>query len=126
MAKSLCKYRRVEIAEQIAAITDIVSAPEYICSSCARAAADKAFLCKPVAITLNGGKPANKSKNKISTEASIADPVSEHLDQIKWSKLGKKETRKLKKLARKKTKKFKQAAKALKRYNAAVKKAKAK
>ena len=127
MAKSLCKYRRVEIAAQIAAITCIVSAPKYICSSCARAASDKAYLCKPSAISLKRGQPANVLPALISTEADrppptpLLAPVNQHA--VEGTKLGKKKSRKLKKLAKKKAKKLKQATKALKRYNAALGKA---
>lgn len=123
MTKSLCKYRRVEIAAQIATITHIVSAPKYICRSCARVASDKAHLCKPVAISLQRGKTADSIPAKITTELLVQPfaPVKQH--PAKWATLGKKEARRLKKLAKKKAKKFKQASKALKRYNAALKKA---
>ncbi|MGF1759006.1 hypothetical protein L4D76_13930 [Photobacterium sagamiensis] len=127
MAKSLCKYRRVEIAAQIAAITCIVSAPKYICTSCARVASDKAYLCKPSAISLKRVQPANVTPVKITAEADpilpiqLLAPVNQHA--VEGATLGKKKTRKLKKLAKKKAKKFKQATKALRRYNAALEKA---
>ena len=49
MAKSLCKYRRVEIAAQFSTISRIVSTANYMCSSCTRVASEKAYLCKPSA-----------------------------------------------------------------------------
>ena len=50
MAKSLCKYRRVEIAAQFSTISRIVSTANYMCSSCTRVASEKAYLCKPSAL----------------------------------------------------------------------------
>jgi len=127
MAKSLCKYRRIEIAAQIAAITGIVSAPMYICTSCARVANDKAYLCKPSAISLKRVQPANVIPAKIAAEADPTPPIQSlvpvNQHAVEGARLGKKKTRKLKKLAKKKAKKFKQATKALKRYNAALEKA---
>ncbi|PSW03426.1 hypothetical protein [Photobacterium lipolyticum] len=125
MAKSLCKYRRVEIAAQIAAITRIVSAPEYICSSCARVASDQAYLCKPSA--MSSKKRVQSANVRPAKSASEDDPIQsiQSLAPVKphaveGVTLGKKKTRKLKKLAKKKAKKLKQATKALKRYNAAL------
>ncbi|MDX1303927.1 hypothetical protein [Photobacterium sp.] len=127
MAKSLCKYRRVEIAAQIAAITRIVSDPEYICSSCARAASDKAYLCKPSAISVNRGQPANVTSVKNAAEADPILPIQSLVpvkpNAVEGQELDHKKTRKLKKLAKKKAKKLKQAAKALKRYQTALEKA---
>ena len=51
MVKSLCKYRRAEIADQFATITKIVSEPKFICASCTRVASDKDYLCKPSRLT---------------------------------------------------------------------------
>ncbi|KHT61807.1 hypothetical protein RJ45_21070 [Photobacterium gaetbulicola] len=50
MAKSLCKYRRVEIADQFSTISRMVSTANYMCSSCARVASEKGYLCKPSAL----------------------------------------------------------------------------
>ncbi|PSU30209.1 hypothetical protein [Photobacterium lutimaris] len=50
MAKSLCKYRRVEIAAQFSTISRMVSTANYMCSSCARVAVEKSYLCKPSAL----------------------------------------------------------------------------
>ncbi|MGR5065893.1 hypothetical protein [Photobacterium sp. DNB22_13_2] len=50
MAKSLCKYRRVEIAAQFSTISRMVSTANYMCSSCARVASEKGYLCKPSAL----------------------------------------------------------------------------
>ncbi|MCQ1057881.1 hypothetical protein ACQKPX_20500 [Photobacterium sp. DNB23_23_1] len=50
MAKSLCKYRRVEITAQFSTISRMVSTANYMCSSCARVASEKGYLCKPSAL----------------------------------------------------------------------------
>lgn len=123
MIKSLCKYRRIEIAAQIAAITRIVSAPDYICISCARVANDKAYLCKPSSISPKSLKLADVRPVKVMEEPAIHSLVAVNLHTRDWSKLGKKESRKLKKLEKKKAKKIKKANKALMRYYAALKKA---
>ncbi|WP_246335959.1 hypothetical protein [Vibrio marinisediminis] len=50
MSKRLCKWNRQDIAEQLGDIQRLVSAPQYFCRSCARAAQDKDLLCKPMSL----------------------------------------------------------------------------
>ncbi|GAK85401.1 hypothetical protein JCM19238_2984 [Vibrio ponticus] len=50
MSKRLCKLNRHDIAEQLSDIQRIVSAPKYLCRTCARASQDKDVLCKPMAL----------------------------------------------------------------------------
>jgi hypothetical protein len=45
--KSLCDLGKKEIEKRLAEIMRLVDQPRYICSKCARAANDKAMLCKP-------------------------------------------------------------------------------
>ena len=115
MAKSLCKYRRVEIADKIAIISKIVSEPNFMCSSCARVASEKVYLCKPSALVSQARLAKVQPASSMST---IVPELKEHEAQLEQD-LGKKVT----KLAKKKAKRLKQAAKAVKRYNQAVKKA---
>ncbi|MGF1693318.1 hypothetical protein [Photobacterium kagoshimensis] len=116
MAKSLCKYRRVEIADKIAIISKIVSEPNYMCSSCARVASDKVYLCKPSALVSQTRLAKVQSAASMSTTVPEMTVLTESQPE---QDLGKKVT----KLAKKKAKRLKQAAKAVKRYNRAVKKA---
>ncbi|UKA01761.1 hypothetical protein [Photobacterium damselae] len=149
MTKSLCKYRRAEISDQFALISQIVSEPNYICSSCTRVASDKAYLCKPSA--LNQHKvllnPAPLAITGLATaEALIVDNNIEALPQPSAVGQARLETlaaaqaepeievqeqecvvikaKKLKKLAKKKAKLLKKTAKAVKKYEKALAKAK--
>lgn len=84
MTKSLCKYRRAEISDQFALISQIVSEPNYICSSCTRVASDKAYLCKPSALSQHKVllNPAPLAITGLATaEALIVDNNIEALPQ---------------------------------------------
>ena len=123
MAKSLCKYRRVEIADQFAKISRLVSEPRYICSSCARSASDKAYLCKPSALS---AREATKGKETTASCRPVnpAPPGrSEGEEAMPPLAATKKQLKQLKKLAKKKNKRLKKAAKAVQRYEKALKKA---
>lgn len=141
MAKSLCKYRRAEIGDQFVQISRIVSAPKFVCRSCARSASEKGYLCKPSSIQLP--KPSTPvPKAGLTTSAAVASgsgasvpaaaPVVALLPALDETEsglslpasLGKKQRKKLKKLAKKKNKRLKKAAKAVKRYEKALYKAK--
>lgn len=50
MTKRLCKYNRVEIADNLGAIHGLVLQPKFLCRSCARSSSDKQSLCKPAAV----------------------------------------------------------------------------
>ncbi|WP_144409100.1 hypothetical protein [Photobacterium halotolerans] len=58
MTRSLCKYRRSEISEKLDSIADLVSAPQYVCRSCARVANGKSSLCKPGRLPVQGKQAA--------------------------------------------------------------------
>ncbi|MEJ2766496.1 hypothetical protein VV869_21290 [Photobacterium sp. MCCC 1A19761] len=133
MAKSLCKYRRAEIADQFAVISRIVSEPKFVCRSCARSASEKGYLCKPSSLQLP--KQASKAPRPESVPAAavVASPAlvlaSSHGHTAPAPaelavSLGKKQIKKLKKLTKKKNKRLKKAAKAVKRYEKALAKAK--
>ena len=47
MAKELCKLKTSKIEKDFAKIRKVVLPARYICSKCARVAADKKLLCKP-------------------------------------------------------------------------------
>ncbi|GHA61205.1 hypothetical protein ACFFLZ_19405 [Photobacterium aphoticum] len=78
MAKSLCKYRRVELADQFATISQIVSVPNYMCSSCARVAAKKAYLCKPCALS----RPAAVSAVPLPASSSCSSVVADDAESL--------------------------------------------
>lgn len=149
MTKSLCKYRRAEISDQFALISQIVSEPNYICSSCTRVASDKAYLCKPSALSQHKVllNPAPLAITGLATaEALIVDNNIEALPQPSAVGQARLETlaaaqaepklevqeqecvvtkaKKLKKLAKKKAKLLKKTAKAVKKYEKALAKAK--
>ncbi|HIF9446578.1 TPA: hypothetical protein ACX6SI_002894 [Photobacterium damselae] len=149
MTKSLCKYRRAEISDQFALISQIVSEPNYICSSCTRVASDKAYLCKPSALSQHKVllNPAPLAITGLATaEALIVDNNIEALPQPSAIGQARLETlaaaqaepelevqeqecvvtkaKKLKKLAKKKAKLLKKTAKAVKKYEKALAKAK--
>lgn len=136
MARSLCKYRRVEIADQFAMISKLVSEPKFICSSCARSASDKAYLCKPSALKARTLTAVSAVTAKVATEVSelpaptpaaqahlTAIAVIEHEDAVAHPTVTKKQAKQLKKLA-KKNKRLKKAAKAVQHYDRALQKAK--
>ncbi|PSU46446.1 hypothetical protein C9J12_18385 [Photobacterium frigidiphilum] len=78
MTKTLCKFRRIEIADKFSTITSIISQPKYVCSSCARSANDKAYLCKPSAL----GKPVkNKCVNNSTPVAVTTSNIAPVLTQ---------------------------------------------
>jgi hypothetical protein len=46
--KTLCKYKKEKIEEQMESLKNIVRNPKFICKKCARAAGNAECLCKPV------------------------------------------------------------------------------
>ena len=153
MAKSLCKYRRVEIAAQFSTITRMVSTANYMCSSCARVASEKGYLCKPSALkrpaemahvvkpSLSAVETATVAKlpksapmprgaaqvAALATELDTPDPVIASHPTVaisrKEAKKKAKKLKKLKKLAKKQKKQFKKAMKTTRRYQKALQKA---
>ncbi|PSU82590.1 hypothetical protein [Photobacterium phosphoreum] len=153
MVKSLCKYRRAEIADQFATITKIVSEPKFICASCTRVASDKDYLCKPSRLT-NAVVPTiapimTPMPASVMTLAASASPapvimnvhqlpmptavgqsriemvtVVEQTEVIEQPDALLDHTEKLKKLAKKKTKLLKKAAKAVKKFDKQLRKTK--
>ncbi|PTB32863.1 hypothetical protein [Photobacterium phosphoreum] len=153
MVKSLCKYRRAEIADQFATITKIVSEPKFICASCTRVASDKDYLCKPSRLT-NAVAPTiapimMPMPASVMTLAASASPapvimnvhqlpmpiavgqsriemvtVVEQTEVIEQPDALLDHTEKLKKLAKKKTKLLKKAAKAVKKFDKQLRKTK--
>jgi hypothetical protein len=51
--RSLCKWSSDEIAAELATLREIIGEPRFVCGKCARAAARKKHLCRPVKL---GGK----------------------------------------------------------------------
>ena len=50
MAKKLCAWKKDDIEGKKKKLVKMVREPRFLCRKCARAAADKSFLCKPEAI----------------------------------------------------------------------------
>ncbi|AJR06987.1 hypothetical protein C9J03_17760 [Photobacterium gaetbulicola] len=155
MAKSLCKYRRVEIADQFSTISRMVSTANYMCSSCARVASEKGYLCKPSALkrptdmahvvkpSLTSVETATVSKlpkaaslprgavqaaalaTELDTPALVVAAHPAVAASRKEAKKNAKQLKKLKKLAKKQKKQIKKAMKAIRRYQKVLEKAQA-
>lgn len=149
MVKSLCKYRRAEIADQFAMITKIVSEPTFICASCTRVASDKNYLCKPSRLTNTAPSTAATLTPAIVTLVAPAAPapdmmnihylpmptavgqcriervtIAEQTEELEQPVRLLEQTDKLKKLAKKKNKLLKKAAKAVKKFDKQLRKTK--
>ena len=152
MVKSLCKYRRAEIADQFAMITKIVSEPTFICASCTRVASDKNYLCKPSRLTNTAPSTAatlTPIAPAIVTLVAPAAPapdmmnvhylpmptavgqcriervtIAEQTEELEQPARLLEQTDKLKKLAKKKNKLLKKAAKAVKKFDKQLRKTK--
>ena len=48
MAKTLCEWKKSDIADGLEELSKIVGDPRYICRKCARAAHQDKHLCKPM------------------------------------------------------------------------------
>lgn len=46
-AKTLCKWDKEEIKDNLKELKKIVAEPRFICRKCARAARKEEYLCKP-------------------------------------------------------------------------------
>ncbi|MGL6260538.1 hypothetical protein [Vibrio sp. WXL210] len=82
MTKRLCKLNRHAIVEQIGDIYQLVAEPKYVCRSCARSAADKVHLCKPVALPsrhcaaellTSGDLPTTRLDSQVNTQSCSTD-----------------------------------------------------
>jgi hypothetical protein len=152
MVKSLCKYRRAEIADQFAMITKIVSEPTFICASCTRVASDKNYLCKPSRLTNTAPSTAATLTPIAPAIVTLVAPVApapdmmnvhylpmptavgqcriervtiaEQTEELEQPVRLLEQTDKLKKLAKKKNKLLKKAAKAVKKFDKQLRKTK--
>ncbi|WEM42230.1 hypothetical protein PTW35_17225 [Photobacterium sp. DA100] len=155
MAKSLCKYRRVEIAAQFSTISRMVSTANYMCSSCARVASEKSYLCKPSALkrptemthvvkpSLTSVETATVSKlpkagplpsgavqaaalvTELDTPALVVAAHPAVAASRKEARKKAKQLKKIKKLAKKQKKQLNKAMKTARRYQKALEKAQA-
>ena len=48
MSRTLCEWKKHEIAEETVALAKIVRDPRFVCRKCARAAHKDKYLCKPM------------------------------------------------------------------------------
>lgn len=86
MAKSLCKYRRVEIAAQFSTISRMVSTANYMCSSCARVASEKSYLCKPSALKRPAEMAHVVKPNLAAVEAVTVETATELTNMVSLSR----------------------------------------
>lgn len=54
MSRTLCEWKKHEIAEETAELAKIVCDPRFVCRKCARAAHKDKHLCKPIPLPLDG------------------------------------------------------------------------
>ncbi|WP_428773975.1 hypothetical protein [Vibrio sp.] len=101
MAKQLCKWRRAEIVSQLADIERIVAAPAFVCRSCARAAASKSQLCKPVSLSHPAEKPKLRLHASPAVTEQVASSTAVQLEAQPHSKMSKKERKKQHKVNKK-------------------------
>lgn len=127
MAKRLCKLNRRDIADQLGDIHRLVSAPKFLCRSCARSSADKEALCKPAAIPPQScqNKPIAEQKQcgllaeALSDKASLStliEPVTE------VESVSKADFKRVKKQAKQQKKQYKKLKKVLKKQQKLLKK----
>ncbi len=64
MAKSLCKWRRNEIATDLSALRRLVKEPTFVCMKCARVANDKDVLCSGAVLKKSKAKSKENNKEK--------------------------------------------------------------
>lgn len=64
MARSLCKWRRDDVARQLGHISALVAEPKFLCQRCARVANDKSHLCHPVPLVQEETSPESLSSTK--------------------------------------------------------------
>jgi hypothetical protein len=48
--KTICKWDKDEIKDDLDKLKDIVMPPKFICRKCGRVAKDSDYLCKPVGL----------------------------------------------------------------------------
>jgi hypothetical protein len=48
--KTLCKWDKDDIKDDLDKLKGIVTPPRFICRKCGRVAKDESYLCKPVAL----------------------------------------------------------------------------
>jgi len=48
--KTMCKYKKEKIEENLEILKQIVKNPKFICRKCARAAKEEKYLCKPLTL----------------------------------------------------------------------------
>ena len=148
MAKTLCKYRRVDIADKVSDVCQMVSDAHFICLNCTRVAGDSTHLCQPNELS-NSVKATTLStvnlSDNISSQSTLimdtsnihhisSSAVAEQSDieirsLVRQEELSPqlfkfKQMKKLRKLAKKKNKRLKKAEKAIKKFEKQLKKAK--
>ena len=90
MARSLCKWRRDDVARQLGHISALVAEPKFLCQRCARVANDKSHLCHPVSLV----------QEKAPSESLTLKPTKNKSTK-KWLKKRKKLQKKLDKIEKK-------------------------
>ena len=73
--KALCKLDKESIEKQMEALMELVAEPRYICRKCARVAASKHNLCKPIAIK------STKQRKKQAAKEQLKAPQQTELEQ---------------------------------------------
>ncbi|WP_038185342.1 hypothetical protein [Vibrio rhizosphaerae] len=115
MSKRLCKFDRREIRHTLGEIHHLVSAPQFVCLSCARSANQRFHLCKPVALPTPTHQPITVEQPR--PLLNVAMPVWDKkvLKQFKKQLKDKKARKQIKKLIRQHKKLRKESGKVQKK-----------
>ncbi|SJN58943.1 hypothetical protein VR7878_03132 [Vibrio ruber DSM 16370] len=115
MSKRLCKFDRREIRHTLGEIHHLVSAPKFLCLSCARSANQLSSLCKPVELPtpIQQVALAEKPPSQLNMMMSVWDKKA--LKQLKKQHKDKKARKQIKKLIRQQKQLRKESGKIQKR-----------
>ncbi|WP_157372041.1 hypothetical protein [Vibrio sp. MEBiC08052] len=114
MSKRLCKFDRREIRHTLGDIHHLVSAPKFLCLSCARSANQRFSLCKPVELTTSH---QSITSEKLPLRLNMMMPMwdKKALKQFKKQHKDKKARKQIKKLIRQQKQLRKESGKIQKR-----------
>ncbi|MDW6002459.1 hypothetical protein [Vibrio mangrovi] len=111
----LCKIDRREIRHTLGDIHHLVSAPKYLCLSCARSANHPSSLCKPVEMPSVVHEPIVQKKTQTFLSAMMQVLDKKALKQFRKQQKDKKARKQIKKLMKQQKKLRKESGKIQKR-----------
>ncbi|SHF44039.1 hypothetical protein [Vibrio gazogenes] len=115
MSKRLCQFDRREIRHTLGDIHHLVSAPKFVCLSCARSANQCTRLCKPVELPATMHQPIAPEISPSRLNITLPMWDEKTLKQFKKQQTDKKARKQIKKLIRQQKKLRKESGKIQKR-----------